>query len=317
MPGRRGQTCVSLTPRPIALISPSCFMRCNSGIASDATWATTACVAVPVIIAVAIVNKDGIQAGNAKPLQAVLDAAPHAARRIIPVLVERRDIDIAVLFARRHLQFRRQDAADLARNGEFARAAVSGAIRRGDARSGHVHSAARYRSFGSRRQTPPATGRRHPGPARAETGCRAAPRPIQDECRSSLARKSGMDLTSCATAHTGPVVNDARKIPMLQGISPLLSPDLLHLLASMGHGDEVVLVDANFPTALDGCRSKPSAGDMFGRRYPDHAASDSVCCFRSTRPSPSRPPSWYSTKGRSAISGRRRLEAAAEWGSAG
>ena len=36
---------------------------------------------------------------------------------------------------------------------------------------------------------------------------------------------------------------------MLQGISPLLSPDLLHLLASMGHGDEVVLVDANFPTA--------------------------------------------------------------------
>jgi L-fucose mutarotase len=38
-------------------------------------------------------------------------------------------------------------------------------------------------------------------------------------------------------------------MPMLQGISPLLSPDLLHLLASMGHGDEVVLVDANFPTA--------------------------------------------------------------------
>ena len=36
---------------------------------------------------------------------------------------------------------------------------------------------------------------------------------------------------------------------MLQGISPLLSPDLLHLLASMGHGDEVVLVDANFPAA--------------------------------------------------------------------
>ena len=34
---------------------------------------------------------------------------------------------------------------------------------------------------------------------------------------------------------------------MLQGISPLLSPDLLHLLASMGHGDEIALVDANFP----------------------------------------------------------------------
>jgi L-fucose mutarotase len=34
---------------------------------------------------------------------------------------------------------------------------------------------------------------------------------------------------------------------MLKGISPLISPDLLHLLASMGHGDEIVLADANFP----------------------------------------------------------------------
>lgn len=36
---------------------------------------------------------------------------------------------------------------------------------------------------------------------------------------------------------------------MLKGLSPLLSPDLLHVLASMGHGDEIVLVDANFPAA--------------------------------------------------------------------
>lgn len=36
---------------------------------------------------------------------------------------------------------------------------------------------------------------------------------------------------------------------MLKGISPLLSPDLLHVLASMGHGDELVLADANFPAA--------------------------------------------------------------------
>ena len=34
---------------------------------------------------------------------------------------------------------------------------------------------------------------------------------------------------------------------MLKGLSPLLSPDLLHVLAAMGHGDEIVLVDANFP----------------------------------------------------------------------
>jgi L-fucose mutarotase len=36
---------------------------------------------------------------------------------------------------------------------------------------------------------------------------------------------------------------------MLKGLSPLLSPDLLHVLASMGHGDEIVLADANFPAA--------------------------------------------------------------------
>lgn len=36
---------------------------------------------------------------------------------------------------------------------------------------------------------------------------------------------------------------------MLKGLSPLLTPDLLHALASMGHGDEVAIVDANFPSA--------------------------------------------------------------------
>ncbi len=34
---------------------------------------------------------------------------------------------------------------------------------------------------------------------------------------------------------------------MLRGIHPLLTPDLLHALASMGHGDRIALVDANFP----------------------------------------------------------------------
>jgi L-fucose mutarotase len=34
---------------------------------------------------------------------------------------------------------------------------------------------------------------------------------------------------------------------MLRGISPALSPELLKLLCEMGHGDEVVLADANFP----------------------------------------------------------------------
>lgn len=34
---------------------------------------------------------------------------------------------------------------------------------------------------------------------------------------------------------------------MLKGISPLISPQLLEVLASMGHGDEIVLADAHFP----------------------------------------------------------------------
>jgi L-fucose mutarotase len=36
---------------------------------------------------------------------------------------------------------------------------------------------------------------------------------------------------------------------MLKGIHPLLTADLLHELASMGHGDEIAIVDANFPAA--------------------------------------------------------------------
>jgi L-fucose mutarotase len=34
---------------------------------------------------------------------------------------------------------------------------------------------------------------------------------------------------------------------MLKGISPYLSPELLKILAEMGHGDEIVLADSNFP----------------------------------------------------------------------
>ena len=41
---------------------------------------------------------------------------------------------------------------------------------------------------------------------------------------------------------------------MLKGIHPLLHADLLHVLASMGHGDELVIADANFPSATNGKR---------------------------------------------------------------
>ncbi len=43
---------------------------------------------------------------------------------------------------------------------------------------------------------------------------------------------------------------------MLKNIDPLLSPALLHVLASMGHGDEIVIADANF-TAHSLARGRP------------------------------------------------------------
>lgn len=42
---------------------------------------------------------------------------------------------------------------------------------------------------------------------------------------------------------------------MLHGIDPRISPDLLYVLAQMGHGDEIVIADANYPavTAAMSC----------------------------------------------------------------
>lgn len=41
---------------------------------------------------------------------------------------------------------------------------------------------------------------------------------------------------------------------MLKGIHPLLGPDLLHALRTMGHGDDIVIADANFPASSMGPR---------------------------------------------------------------
>ena len=41
---------------------------------------------------------------------------------------------------------------------------------------------------------------------------------------------------------------------MLKNINPLLSPELLKILCEMGHGDEIVIADANFPSANYGQR---------------------------------------------------------------
>ena len=57
---------------------------------------------------------------------------------------------------------------------------------------------------------------------------------------------------------------------MLNGIHPLLSPDLLHALAAMGHGDEIGIVDANFPAASLG----PRLIELRGASSPDVLDAD-------------------------------------------
>lgn len=42
---------------------------------------------------------------------------------------------------------------------------------------------------------------------------------------------------------------------MLKGIDPLISPELLLVLARMGHGDTIAIVDANFPAASVGSQT--------------------------------------------------------------
>jgi L-fucose mutarotase len=62
---------------------------------------------------------------------------------------------------------------------------------------------------------------------------------------------------------------------MLKGIPKILSPELLKILAEMGHGDELVLGDANFPAQSHGricvradCHGVPELLDAILRLYP-------------------------------------------------
>jgi L-fucose mutarotase len=49
---------------------------------------------------------------------------------------------------------------------------------------------------------------------------------------------------------------------MLKGIPSILSPELLKVLMEMGHGDELVIADGNFPAASIAQRLVRSDGNM-------------------------------------------------------
>jgi L-fucose mutarotase len=49
---------------------------------------------------------------------------------------------------------------------------------------------------------------------------------------------------------------------MLKGIPSIISPELLKILMEMGHGDEIVIADGNFPAATIAQRLVRSDGNM-------------------------------------------------------
>ena len=53
---------------------------------------------------------------------------------------------------------------------------------------------------------------------------------------------------------------------ILKNIPRILSPELLSVLARMGHGDEIVLADANFPSASV-AKSGPELASVYLERF--------------------------------------------------
>ncbi len=62
---------------------------------------------------------------------------------------------------------------------------------------------------------------------------------------------------------------------MLKGLNPLLSPDLLKTLRAMGHGDEIAIVDGNYPADTDAKRLV---------RMDGHSATDLLDAILSVMP---------------------------------
>lgn len=52
---------------------------------------------------------------------------------------------------------------------------------------------------------------------------------------------------------TGTIAEFIEEAPMLRGIDPIISPSLIEALMAMGHGDEIVFADSNFPSSSQ-CR---------------------------------------------------------------
>lgn len=87
---------------------------------------------------------------------------------------------------------------------------------------------------------------------------------------------------------------------MLKNIPTIISPDLMYILMEMGHGDEIVFGDGNFPSAscaerlvrADG-HSGPALLDAVLRLFPlDDFVDTPVGLMQVVTPDTPRPPIW-------------------------
>lgn len=91
---------------------------------------------------------------------------------------------------------------------------------------------------------------------------------------------------------------------MLKGIPPEISPDLMYALMSMGHGDEIVIADGNFPAdtnaqrliradGLDVCTILKAVAQFFPL---DTFAQDNAVIMEVVDPNAPKPEIWNEFK---------------------
>lgn len=90
---------------------------------------------------------------------------------------------------------------------------------------------------------------------------------------------------------------------MLKGISPIISPELLKILAEMGHGDEIVIGDGNFPAATNAKRlvradghGVPELLDAILQLIPADTYADSAFMLMATTAGDPEPKIWNDYK---------------------
>ena len=85
---------------------------------------------------------------------------------------------------------------------------------------------------------------------------------------------------------------------MLKGINPLLNADVLYALRAMGHGDDLIMADTNFPAGFGGAPDKRLA-DCCGSTPEPPRSRGRYCRFiRWILLSTTRRPGWKSSASR-------------------